>query len=168
MAQEVDEERRRVRAGQLKERIYVTFIALGVVLALTSYDPVDAAEALSTLLVTALGTVLAVFVADVISQLVVHEQVLTRVELGRAVVISFGASSSIVLPVLFLFAAVLRLWSTETALWASSIALIVALIAIGYAAIRRIPMHWWQRLIALGAEALLALAVVGLKVLAHG
>jgi hypothetical protein len=41
------------------------------------------------------------------------------------------------------------------------------LVLIGWAAVRKIPLKWWQRLIALAAEAALALGVVGLQLLAH-
>jgi hypothetical protein len=34
--------------------------------------------------------------------------------------------------------------------------------------VRRAKLTWWQRLIALGAEFLLGLAVVALELLAHG
>jgi hypothetical protein len=41
-------------------------------------------------------------------------------------------------------------------------------VVIGWVAVRRLELRWWQRLLALGAEAVLGLAVVGLQVLAHG
>ena len=60
------------------------------------------------------------------------------------------------------------IWRTEAALRASTIALIAALIVIGYAAVRRVPLSPLQRLLALGAEAALGVAVVSLQILAHG
>ena len=159
---------RQERADRLKERIYLTFAALAVVLALNAHGAIDAGVAIRTLLVTVLGTLLAVFVADVVSHMVVHERGTTPAELRHAIGSSFGALSAVGLPFVFLLLALFGLWSTATALTASSIALIAALVVIGYAAVRRIPMPWWQRLIALGAEAALGLAVVGLQLLAHG
>jgi hypothetical protein len=115
-----------------------------------------------------IGTLLAVFVADLVSHLAVHATLPTRPELGAMVRVSFGAFVAVVLPLIFIGAAALDLWSIDAALRASIIALVVSLILIGYLAVRRVPMAWWQRLIALGAEFVLGAAVVGLELLAHG
>jgi uncharacterized membrane protein len=160
-------EEREQRAEQLRERIYITFAALAVVIALDNHG-VGAAEALGTLVVTVLGTLLAVFVADVISHIVVQERMLTRPEMRHAVITSFGALTAVILPAVFLILAIVGVWSTDAALRVSSIALVAALVVIGYTAIRRIRVTWWKRLLALGAEALLGLVVVGLQVLAKG
>jgi MFS family permease len=159
---------RQARADRLKERIYLTFAALAVVLALGSHHPESALSALSTLLVTVFGTLLAIFTADIVSHLVVHGALPTRGELLGMVGASFGALTAVIVPVLFLVLAAFGVWRVETALDASAIALIAALVVIGLAAARRIPLTWWQKLIVLGAEALLGLAVVGLQLLAHG
>lgn len=158
---------RRARADRLKERIYLAFVALAVVLALTTHH-VTAAEALSTLIVTTLGTLLAVLVADVIAQTVILERTMTTAEWRHAIFASFGALSAVGVPVIALLVALIGWWSTETALQISAVGLVASLVVIGYAAIRRIPMTWWQRLLTLGAEALVGIVVVGLKILAHG
>jgi NitT/TauT family transport system substrate-binding protein len=54
------------RADRLKERIYLTFTALAVVLALSSRQA-EPLEALFTLLVTVLGSLLAILLADLVS-----------------------------------------------------------------------------------------------------
>lgn len=162
-----DLQTREVRAARLKERIYVTFVALAVVLALRAQDA-DAGKAIATLAVTVLGTLLAVFVADFTSHFVVHERGLTRGELRVALLSSFGALTSLVLPFVFLLLALLGVWTTDGALLASNIALLVSLVVSGWVAVRKLRLSWWQRLFALGGEALLGLAVVGLQVLAHG
>lgn len=77
------------RASQLKESLYLTFAALAVSLALTGHKEVTAAEASLTLGVTLLGTVLAVFTADVIAHLVSHERLMSIVEFRHAVRSSF-------------------------------------------------------------------------------
>ncbi|MEV7692787.1 hypothetical protein AB0N73_05595 [Microbacterium sp. NPDC089189] len=163
-----DPAEREVRAERLKERIYLTFAALAVVLALAAHGPVDAVSALQTLAVTVFGTLLAIFTADIVSHLVVHERMVTRTELGHAFQTSFGALGAVVLPFAFLALAAFDVWDPTAALRASTIALVLALVVIGFAAVRRVRLHWWQRLIALGAEAVLGLAVIGLQVLAHG
>ena len=168
MAHEIDDAERAARAAHLKERIYLTFAALAVVITLSSHGHATAGQSATTLIVTVLGTLLAVFTADLVSHLVVHGCLFTRAELRHAVGSSFGALSTVVLPFIFLGVAALEVWSTEAALRASAIALLASLIVIGWVAVRRIPLTWFQRLIALGAEAALGLAVIGLQVLAHG
>lgn len=160
-------ETREIRAARLKERIYVTFVALAVVLTLRSHH-VEAPEAILTLLVTVLGTLLAVFVADLTAHVVVHERGLTRHELNVALLSSFGALGAVALPFLFLLLALLGVWETDGALAASFVALLVSLILSGWVAIRHLQLTWWQRLFALLGEAVLGLAVVGLQLLAHG
>lgn len=168
MAAEIDDAERAARAAHLKERIYLTFAALAVVITLSTHGHVTAGEAATTLIVTVMGTLLAVFTADLISHLVVHERLFTRPELSHALASSFGALSTVVLPFIFLGFAGLGAWETDAALRASAIALLVSLIVIGWIAVRRMPLTFLQRLIALGAEAALGLAVIGLQVLAHG
>lgn len=159
---------RQIRADQLKERIYLTFAALAVVLALGSHSEEDAVAALTTLVVTVLGTLLAIFLADILSHLVVHERMLTASEFRHATLSSFGALGAVTLPFAFLVVAAFGLWSTMAALRASAIALLVALVVIGFAAARRTRLRRWQRLLFLGAEAVLGLVVIGLQLLAHG
>ncbi|WP_336640940.1 hypothetical protein [Microbacterium sp. USHLN272] len=168
MAAEIDEAERAARAAHLKERIYLSFAALAVVITLSAHGHVSAGEAATTLIVTVMGTLLAVFTADLISHLVVHERLFTPPELRHALASSFGALGTVVLPFVFLGFAGLDAWSTDAALRASAIALLASLIVIGWIAVRRMPLTWFQRLVALGAEAALGLAVIGLQVLAHG
>jgi hypothetical protein len=162
-----DLEKRRARADHLRERIYLTFAALAVVLAIQGHGHPEARDALITLLVTVLGTLAAVFVADLISFTVAHERPMRRPELRHAWWASFGTLGAVAAPFVFLFLALLGVLQVETALRASAIALIAALVVIGWVAVRNIKMTWWQRLVALGAEAVLALGVVGLQLLAH-
>lgn len=157
------------RAEALKERVYVTFTALAVVLALQSHaESLTAGEAATTLVITVVGTLLAVFVADLVSHLAVHAKTPTRPELSQMARTSFGAFAAIVLPLIFIGLAAVGRWPIETSLRASTTALIAALVLIGYLAVRRVEMARWKKLLALGAEFALGLAVVALELLAHG
>ncbi|MFJ6538297.1 hypothetical protein ACIQH5_18890 [Paenarthrobacter sp. NPDC091711] len=157
------------RAEALKERVYVTFTGLAVVLALQSHsETLTPGEAASTLAITVVGTLLAVFVADFVSHLAVHAKTPSRSELAHMARTSFGAFGAIVLPLIFIAVAAMGRWSVETSLRASTVALITALVLIGYLAVRRVKMSWRKKVIVLGAEFLLGLAVVGLELLAHG
>ena len=155
------------RADRLKERVYVTFTALAVVLALRSHHQ-PAGEALTTLLVAVLGTVLAVFVADVVSHIVVHEGLPSRPAVAHMAAVSFGALGALALPFLLLGLAVADAWAAEDALRWSSYVLVASLVAIGYMAVRRARLGTWQRLVVLFAEFALGAVVIGLELLAHG
>jgi hypothetical protein len=113
------------------------------------------------------GTLLAVFVADVVSHIAVHAALPTSPELRHMVRVSFGAVGAVVLPFVFLAAAAGG-WELEKALRASSIALVASLVVIAYVAVRRVQLPLWQRLLVLLAEFALGLLVLALELLAHG
>lgn len=160
---------RQQRADQLKERIYVTFTSLAVVLALGSHAAeVTPGEAARTLAITVVGTLLAVFVADVVAHISVHAAVPTPPELGHMVRVSTGSLGVLVLPMVFLGLAGAGVMRLEGALRACTIALAASLIVIGYLAARRVRLPAHQRLVVLFAEFGLGLAVIGLELLAHG
>lgn len=154
------------RAAILKERIYITFTALAVVLALRAHA-VSANEAALSLTVVVVGTVLAVFVADIVSHIAVHETLPVGGELRHMARVSIGALGALVLPGIFIGLAVAGVWEIEPALRAASIALVAGLAAIGWLAVRRARLPAWQRLIVLFGEVVLGLLVIGLELLAH-
>lgn len=156
-----------LRAARLKERVYVTFTSLAVVLALRAHHE-SAEEAATTLAIAVLGTVLAVFVADVVSHVAVHAVLPTRREMSEMARISFGALGVLVLPAIFLGLALADRWDVDRALRASTIALVAALVAIGYLAVRRLRLPAWQRFVVLLSEFALGALVVAVELLAHG
>src|SRR5690349_4688826 len=87
------------RAEVLKERIYITFPALAVVLALSSHaEDLHAGGAARTLLIAVVGTLLAVFVADLVAHITVHASLPDRAELGHMVSVSTRALGVVVAP----------------------------------------------------------------------
>jgi hypothetical protein len=157
------------RADRLKERVYVTFAALAVVLTLRSHgEDVSARVAATTLLITVGGTLLAVLLADVVSHLAVHGAVPTPAEARHMVAVCTGALGVLVLPMIFLGLAGAGAWEVESALRASTIALVASLGVVSWIAVRRIPLPGWQRLLVLAAVVAVGIAVVGLELLAHG
>lgn len=157
------------RAELLKERVYVTFTSLAVVLTLSTHaDELHPGQAAFTLFVTVLGTLLAVFVADFTSHLAVHAHFPARDELRHMVRVSADALGVIVLPFLFMGLAALHVMTLPTALRVATITLLASLVAIGYLAIRRAKVTPLQRIVVLLAEFALGAAVVGLELLAHG
>lgn len=141
-------------------------MTLTVLLALNAHG-IGAWESLVTLLITVMGTVLAVLLADVLSHAVVFERWMTRVEFERAVQLSLGSATSAVVPMALLIGAGLGWWSADAALSVSLVALVVAMLAIGYLPVRRGCLSRWQRALAIGGEAALAMVIIGLKLLAH-
>jgi hypothetical protein len=156
-------------AARLKERIYVTFTALAVVLALRSHsEGLSPAAVATTLGITVAGTLLAVFVADLVSHIAVHAHLPTAAEFRHMVSVVLGATTAVLLPFVFIGVAALGAWTVDGALRASMIALLAALGVVGWLAVRRVRLPFWQKLLVLGAEVALGAAVIALELLAHG
>lgn len=153
---------------RMKERIYLSFTALAVLLSMRSHGPVAAGEALVTFTVTIAGMAVAIFVADMMAHLLRHRRLFRRAELRHAAEVSLGATGAVGLPFLFLVAAALGLWTVGTAVLAGCVALIAGLVVIGWLAAHRAHLPLWQRSVILLAEAGLAVLVVALEMLAHG
>ena len=156
------------RAEVLKERIYITFTSLAIVLALSSHAAeLSSGSIATTLLIGVGGTLLAVFVADLVAYIAVHAQLPHRAELSHMVSVSTRALGVVVLPLIFVGLAAVGVWDVPRALRASTVVLIASLVAIGYLAARRVTLRMPDRLVVLFAEFVLGLAVVLLEVLAH-
>lgn len=132
------------RAARLKERVYVTFTALTVVLAMSSHaTDLDPPAAITTLLIAVTGTLLAVFVADYIAHLAVHQQIPNGTELRHMIGESVGAFGVLPLPLLALSVSALGGWSLAAGLAASAAVLIGSVVFIGYLAVRRTGLPLW-------------------------
>lgn len=154
------------RADRLKERVYVTFTALAVVLALRTH-PDEGAPA-RTLAITVLGTLLAAFVADVVAHVAVHAALPDRRELRLMVGVSTSALAGVAAPLVFVGLGSAGVWEPSTGLTAALVALVAALAAIGWFAVRRVRLPRWHKLLVLLAEVVLGVVVVGVELLAHG
>ncbi|KAB1661410.1 hypothetical protein F8O07_05710 [Pseudoclavibacter sp. CFCC 13796] len=161
------DEQRAAAASRLKERIYITFTALAVVLTLASHADVTPQQAVTTLIVTVIGSVLAMFLAEILAHFVTHQRMFTASEARHAASTSVGATTAIALPILMLLGAWGGIWTPEIALRSSTVLLILWLVGIGFAAVRRLKLPAWQKLLVLVAEAALGLLVVGLELMAH-
>ena len=138
-----------------------------MVLALQSHAE-SAARATVTLLIAVVGTLLAVFVADIVSHLAVHAALPTSRELRHMLRVSFGSLGAMALPFIFLILAIVETMDLDAALRASAAAMVASLVVIGYLAVRRAKLTWGQRLIVLLGEFVLGCTVVALELLAHG
>ena len=156
------------RAASLKERVYISFTSLAVVLALRSHaDETTPGAAAATLSIVVIGSLLGIFVADLLSHLTVHEKLPSGQELHYMVAISTEALSVLVTPLLLLTAASLGLLSTAAALQWAIVVLVVTLFVIGYLAIRRLELPIRHKAVIVFAEVVLSLLVIGLELLAH-
>lgn len=163
-----EDERREARAELLKERIYVTFTTLAVVLTLRGdADHVTVGFAAATLTITVLATLCAIFLADVVSHITAHEALPSRRELRGMLRIVTGALVVLVLPLVLMVLAALHVLPLEGALRATAFALVVALLAVGVVAVWRLHITAAQRWIVLLTEFVLGLVVVALELLVH-
>lgn len=156
------------RAASLKERVYISFTSLAVVLALRSHaDETTPAAAAVTLSIVVVGSLLGIFVADLLSHLTVHAQLPSGQELHHMIAVSTEALGVLVTPILLLTAAGLGLWSTAVALQWAVVVLVVTLLIIGYLAIRQLELPFRHKAVIVFAEVVLSLLVIGLELLAH-
>lgn len=154
-------------AVSLKERVYATFTGLAIVLVVLGNGRADAAHALSALVLGVLGIAAAGFVSDVISHLAAHRAFPTRREVALMLRVAAGALGTLVIPVVLLALAAFGVLGLDTALRAASAVYIATLGLVGWVAVRRSRIAWWQQLLALAILMALGLAVVGLQILAH-
>jgi hypothetical protein len=156
------------RAESLKERIYVTFTTLSVVIALQAHDEeTSVSSAVLTLIVTVAGTLLAVFFADVLSHIVVRQHFPVPRELAHMLRVSLGAAPVLAAPLISLALVALDVWSMTVGLRVAMGVLLATLVLVGLLAVRRISLTFWQTLVVLVAELVLGVAVVALELLAH-
>lgn len=162
-------EEREDLAERLRERVYVTFATLAVTLTLMAHaHGLGAGTAAASLTITAVGTVAAAWLAELISQLAAHGGFPDRHHLAAMTRTSAGALVTLVFPLLALAIAGLGWWEVTTALRVGVGVLIATLVLIAWLGIRRTKLPWPARILALGVLAALAVGVVGLKLLAHG
>lgn len=157
------------RVSYLKERVYVSFIALAVLLSLgTHAAETTPGEAVAALLIAALGAGLAGLASDVIAHLAVHNALPSARELRHMLAVSSAALGTIVLPLIVLLLSFAGLVDVATAVTISVWIMAVTLGAVGYLAVARSTLTWWTKFASLGALVALGLLVIGVQVLAHG
>lgn len=156
------------RSEALKERVYVTFTALAVTIAFerdAAHATVDGAAL--TLLLTVVGTLMAVFVADLIAFLVRDSSMPSRPELAHLMYVSFGSLTVIVVPMAILGLSALGVIELTTALRAISVALVATLIVVTLIAVRRLRVELWRKILVLAIVAALGLAVLAIELAVH-
>lgn len=153
----------------IKERVYATFTGLAIVLVQNSnVQHTSALQATVTLLIGIVAIALAGFAADLVAHLATHGSFPRGADLREVLGLTGTALGSAAVPLLVLLAAVLGWIELRTALTIASIVYVAILGLIGYVAVRRTGVRWWQQLIALGILVGLGGVVVLVQQLAHG
>lgn len=150
-----------------KERVYATFTGLAIVLVATNAAHPTAVGALVALILGVVGITAAGFVSDIVSHLAVHREFPARNEFAILGRIAAGALSTLLTPCALIGLAWLDVLTLETALSAATVVYIATLAVIGWFAVRRARLRWWEQLLALAILVALGLVVVGLQTLAH-
>jgi hypothetical protein len=165
---EPDHDRLEYAAAGLRERIYVAFVSLAVLLTLSGHDKhVTAGAAAASLVVTAIATVTTAFAADLIAHLAVHASLPDTGQTTRMLAMSVRALVTVIAPLALLGLAALGVWDVSTALVVASLVLAVTLGVVGWLAVRRTPIASWKKLLTFGFLVVLGLVVVALKFLTH-
>jgi len=164
--------RRRASAAQrseaLKERIYVTFTSLAVVIAFErSGDHASVASAALTLTLTVVGTLLAVFLSDLIAHMVRDEALPDRREVRHLLWVSFGSLSVVVTPLLVLGASAAGWIDLGVALRAISFVLLLTLIVVVLIAVRGLRVRLVTKIGVLAGTTLLGIAVLVVELAVH-
>lgn len=156
------------RSEALKERVYVTFTALAVTITFER----DAGRATPggaalTLALTVVGTLLAVFVSDVIAHMARHSSLPSRTEMAHLVYVSFGSLTVMVVPLALLGLSALGVIEVPTALRAISATLVATLIVVTLFAVRRLRVTFWLKVLALATMSALGMAVLAIELAVH-
>ncbi|MET1155154.1 hypothetical protein [Arthrobacter sp.] len=156
------------RSEALKERVYVTFTALAVTIAFErDVEHATIEGAALTLLLTVAGTLLAVFVADVIAHMVRTNVLPSRKELAHLTYVSFGSLGVLLAPMAILGLTALGVIERAPALRIISVALVATLIVVTLFAVRRLRVKPWLKLLVLAIMTALGLAVLAIELAVH-
>lgn len=155
------------RAHTIRERVYLTLAALAVVIGALSNDHATSVEVAITLALTVVGMLLALFIAEIIERFVEFETLPTRAQVLEMLSVAYGSLGAVAVPFALLATADLRNKEIHSALGWSIVWLVASLVVTSYLAVRKLSVTPLQRSIVLGIEAILALLVLVIKLLAH-
>jgi len=158
----------RQRSEALKERVYVTFTALAVTIALgRDPDHVTVGTAALTLVLTVVGTLLAVFVADLVAHMIRESSLPDRAEIGHLLWVSFGSLGVLAVPLIVLGVQALGVLELAVALRAISVVLVATLVLVTLVAISRLQLRIRSKVLVLAGMTLLGLAVLAVELSVH-
>ena len=151
-------------AENMKERIYATITLLALIVAL--WQTADE-HSVSGVVASMLGTVLALWLATLISSRmshrVVHGKVMKTHDLRRLAFTSSGLFAPAIVPTFFVALSVTNIMTLKTALMAGVIALLLSLFLLSYTAGRRIYTSPVRLFVVSLAEMAVGVGVILLK-----
>ncbi|GAA2845409.1 hypothetical protein [Paenarthrobacter ilicis] len=156
------------RAEALKERLYITFTALAVTIAFErDAEHASVGGAALTLLLTVLGTLLAVFVADLIAHMIRDGALPSRPELAHLMYVSFGSLAVIVAPMIVLGLSALGVVGVGPGLRLIALILVGTLVVVTLFAVRKLRVKPWQKVLVLAIMGALGLGVLAIELAVH-
>jgi hypothetical protein len=162
------EEVRRQAGDRLRERIYVTFTALAILMAMNSHgEHLDSPTVLWTLVISVVGVILAGLASDLVSHMVVHNTLPSVREFRHMVAVSSRALGVLVVPLIAIGLAVFDVIEARTGLIIAIVALIASLAVIARIAVARTGLSGWRQFAVLGVLVALGAFVVFLEALVH-
>ncbi|GAA2047528.1 hypothetical protein [Leifsonia soli] len=165
---DASEDERRQAGDRLRERIYVTFTALAILMAMNAHgEALDSPTVLWTLVISVVGVLLAGLVSDLVSHMIAHNTLPSIAEFRHMLAVSSRALGVLVVPLIAVGLAVFDVIEDRTGLTIAIVALIVSLAVITWIAVSRTGLSGWRQLAVLAAVVALGVLVVFLEALAH-
>lgn len=159
---------RRQAGDRLRERIYATFTALAILMALYAHgDALEPLDVLLTLVISVCGVLLAGLASDLVSHMIVHNNLPSGLEFRHMVAVASRALSVLGVPTVMLLLAAADVVTVRTSMLVSVIALIVSLAVIAQLAVKRTTLTTGKRILVLAGIVALGIVVVALEQLAH-
>jgi hypothetical protein len=156
------------RSEAMKERIYVTFTALAVTIAtVRDADHATVGGTALTLLLTVLGTLLAVSVAEYIAQMVRDGEVPDRHDVGHILWVCANSIGVLPAPMAILGLSALGALDLAAALRIISFVLVLTLVLVTLIAVRRLRVGIGTKLGVLAGVAVLGVAVLVVELAVH-
>ena len=152
---------------RLRERIYVTFTALAILMAMNGHGELDSPTVLWTLVISVIGVLLAGLASDLVSHMIVHSTLPAAKEFGHMLAVSSRALGVLVVPLISVGLAVFDVIADRTGMTIAIVALIASLAVIARIAVARTGLSGWRQLAALLVIVALGVLVVFLEALVH-
>lgn len=162
------EQERREAGDRLRERIYATFTALAVLMALNAHEEhPEPLTVLWTLLISVVGVLLAGLASDLVSHMIVHSTLPSGRELRHMLAVASRALGVLAVPAGALLLANAGTMEMRGAMTTAIVALIASLAVVARIAVSRTGLPGWKQLVVLIAIVALGVLVVFLEQLAH-
>ena len=155
------------RAAVLRERVYVTFTAIAVLIVLR-HEHVEVRDAAGTLLIAVLGTITAGLLSEIISHGLVYQRRIEARDWRHMLSVAGAGLAVLVVPMAVLLLARVGAISLELSLRLGLLLLATSLAGFGFQAFRPIPVPPWRKVLGLAGLVAAAYGVVAIELLAHG